>query len=68
MKFTISHDTPALKFGYGIIEASKRGVIKTTANWRQASASNVGRKPTNAEYASQNGLTKRMASKKRRGY
>lgn len=68
MKFKISNETPAAKLGYGTIQASMRGEIKSTQKWRQAGESNINRKPTNAEYASQNGISKRMASKKRLGY
>jgi hypothetical protein len=68
MIFKISNETPASKLGYGTIQLSFRGEIKSTTNWRQAGTSNVGRKPTNAEYSTQNGMTKRMASKKRLGY
>ena len=68
MKFKISTETPDSKLGYGIIHISLRGEIKSTPNWRKAGPSNVGRKPTNAQYAEQNGITKREASRRRRGY
>lgn len=68
MKFKISHETPAETIGYGIFNINQRGKIITTENWRKAKPTNDGRKPTNAEYAAQNGISKRQASKKRRGY
>lgn len=68
MKWKLNNETPASKLGYGTIHISLRGEIKGSDKWRKAGPSNEGRKPTNAEYATQNGITKRMASKKRRGY
>jgi len=68
MKFTISHETPALKLGYGTIPAELRGNIITTGNWRKGGENNDGRKPTNKEYGKQNNISTRQASKKRRGY
>lgn len=67
MKFTISHDTPASKLGYQIIPAELRGVIKGTSG----NKTNVARKGgdmTNAKYAEENNISKRQASKQRRGY
>ncbi len=68
MKFKISKDTPDGKLGYGVFHISMRGKIITTDKWRIAKPSNDGRKPTNEEYAKQNNITRRQASKKRRGY
>jgi hypothetical protein len=68
MKFKMSKETPAGKHDYSIVPSDVRGEIKGTHEWRKASASNEGRKPTNKEYASQNGCSVREASRKRRGY
>lgn len=59
MKFTIGK---GIYIGDHYDCGNIKGKLKVTPR------SNVGRLPTNAEYAKELGITKRMASKKRRGY
>jgi hypothetical protein len=65
MKFTISHDTPAAKLGYGTIPAELRGEIKGTVT---NTNKKLGGEMSNAKYAEEKGISKRQASKQRRGY
>lgn len=67
MNFTISPDTPASKLGYQIIPAHLRGVIKGTTQNKKNILTRKGGDMTNVEYAKENSITKRQASKQRRG-
>ncbi len=66
MKFKISNDTPAQKLGYGEIPKDRRG--KITGNSPKRTALRKGGDKTNEEYAKENGISRRQASKQRRGY
>lgn len=71
MKFKISTDTPAQSLGYMSIPLELRGEIKGEAEFKEHLKKikfNRGRKPTNKEFAEQNGISKREASRRRRGY
>jgi hypothetical protein len=68
MKFTISHETPAAKIGYHIIPAHLRGKIKGEVVNKFNPLGRKGGDKTNQEYATENGISKRQASKQRRGY
>lgn len=67
MKFTLSRQTPGEILGYGTIPAELRGVIKGASNGSKAS-NRIGGDMTNEEYAKEHGISRRQASKKRRGY
>lgn len=67
MKFKINRDTPAQQFGYGEVPKDRRGVIKGEVPKREIKARKGG-SMTNAEYAKEHGITRRQASKQRRGY
>jgi hypothetical protein len=64
MNFKINHDTPANKIGYGVIPIDRRGIIKGNVT----KVVRKGGDMTNAAYAAEHGITKRQASKQRRGY
>lgn len=64
MKFKINTDTPGVKLGYGQVPSDKRGRITGTVKHTARSGGDM----TNAEFAKENGISKRQASKKRRGY
>lgn len=65
MRWKLSLDTPGQKFGYGQVPTDKRGTIKGNIVARPL---RKGGDMTNAKYAEENGITKRQASKQRRGY
>ena len=65
MRFKMNMDTPAKKFGYDTIPDDKRGKITGELPPR---AKRTGGDKTNQQYADENGISKRQASKKRRGY
>lgn len=62
MKWKLSTDHAV---GSPVVPKDRQGVIKGTVAARKP---RIGGDMTNAEYAKENGITKRMASKKRRGY
>lgn len=68
MKFKMATDTPAQKFGYGTIPAELRGVIKGNVVNKRDILNRKGGEMTNAKYAEEKGISKRQASKERRGY
>jgi hypothetical protein len=64
MNFKINTDTPGNKLGYGQVPFDKRGKITGTIKRTNRSGGDI----TNAEYAKEHGISKRAASKQRRGY
>jgi hypothetical protein len=65
MTFKINNETPAAKLGYGTLPKELRGEIKGT---NKGKCTRSGGDVTNAKYAEEHGITKRQASKQRRGY
>ena len=51
-----------------ILPSELRGDIKGTVKYRRDPLTRKGGEMTNADYAKENGITKRQASKLRRGY
>lgn len=64
MKFTINRETPAQKFGYMVIDPDKRGTITGKL---PPLAARKGGDLTNAEYAAKHGISRRQASRQRKG-
>ena len=65
MKFVINRETPAQKFGYGMVPTELRGTISGKL---PARAVRKGGDITNAQYATEHGISRRQASRERRGY
>ena len=63
MKFKINTDTPGSK--YDQVNKDRRGVIKGSL---KTLPPRKGGDKTNEEYAKEHGITRRQASKQRRGY
>jgi phage-related minor tail protein len=66
MIFKINMDTNGSK--YATIPAELRGEIKGTTKNKRDVLNRKGGDQTNEAYAKENGITKRQASKLRRGY
>lgn len=65
MNFKISNDTPANRQGYGSVPVELRGKITGTL---PVCTARIGGEKTNAEFAKELDITKRQASKQRKGW